>query len=200
MEENQVDVNHSQESIILQVSDDSVNAQLVEDLAILQQPAVQLHPPLHVGRVLTVFGPILPLVMQWQRAFQKLMPTFFSADIPKCVFRIDFGNLLLSKSSRDICFQGSDVSLSLQPLTEPSSCIPHQVSPAKRPVARALCFDDIFEPVSESFEFSAIPEVTTKRGRKPRAVKVLVDTEVRRSARLSALRDGYHRSPSRASQ
>ena len=85
-------------------------------------------------------------------------------------------------------------------MTEPSSCIPHQVSPPKRSVARALYFDDICEPVSESFEFSAIPEVTTKRGQKPRVVKVVVDTEVRRSARLSALRDGYHRSPSRASQ
>ena len=28
----------------------------------------------------------------------------------------------------------------------------------------------------------------------------MVDTEVRRSVRLSALRDGYHRSPSRVSQ
>ena len=42
VEENQVDVNQSQESIILQVSDDSVNAQPIDDLAIIQQPAVQL--------------------------------------------------------------------------------------------------------------------------------------------------------------
>ena len=130
----------------------------------------------------------------------EVLPAIFSADIPKCVFRIDFGNLLLSKSSWDICFEGADVSFSLQPASEPSFCPPHQVSPVRRPVARALCFDDLSEPVSESFEFSAIPEVTTKRGRKPRSAKILVDTEVRRSARLSALRDGYHRSPSRVSQ
>lgn len=128
------------------------------------------------------------------------MPAIFSADIPKCMFKIDFGNLLLSDSSWDICFEGADVITSLQPASEPSFCLPHQVSLVKRPVARALCFDDLFEPVSESFEFSAIPEVTTKRGRKPRDVKILVDTEVRRSACLRALRDGYHRSPSIAPQ
>ena len=48
-------------------------------------------------------------------------------------------------------------------------------------------------PVAEAFEFFAVPEVTMKRGRKPKASRVIVDYEVRRSARLSALRDGYRK-------
>ena len=64
-------------------------------------------------------------------------------------------------------------------------------SPVKRPVARALCFDDLSELVTESFEFTTAPKVTMKHDQKPRSAKILVDIEVHRSARLSALRDGY---------
>ena len=69
MDENHVEANQSQESIILQVSDDSVNAQPVDDMVILQQPAAPMQRPLHIGQVLGVFGPVLPPVMQWQRTF-----------------------------------------------------------------------------------------------------------------------------------
>jgi len=63
----------------------------------------------------------------------------------------------------------------------------------KRPVARALCFDDLDDPVSETFEFSARPEVSLKRARKSQASRIIVDTKVQRSACLSALRDGYRK-------
>ena len=66
-----------------------------------------------------------------------------------------------------------------------------EVTPVKWPVARALCFDDIDEPVAEAFEFTTVSKVTLKRGRKPKASRVMVDSEVRRSAHLSAMRDGY---------
>ena len=116
------------------------------------------------------------------------------------MFKSDFGSLVLTKNSWDICYNGADVSFSLQPSPESSHCLPRQASLVRRPVARALCFDDLSEPVNESFKFSTVPEVTAKRGWKPRSAKILVDTEVRCSARLSALREGYHRSPSRGSQ
>ena len=48
-------------------------------------------------------------------------------------------------------------------------------------------------PLSERFAFSAVPEVTLKRARKTQATTIMVDTEVRRSARLSALRNGYRK-------
>ena len=157
-------------------------------MAILPQPAAPMQPPLHIGRVLTVFGHVLPPAMQWQRTFQMCLPVFSFAEIPKFVFKTDFGSLLLTKCSWDICYNGADVSFSLQPPSKSSFNLPCQASPVRRLVARALCFDDLSAPVTESFEFSAVPEVTTKRGRKPRSAKILVDTEVRRSARLSALR------------
>lgn len=135
-----------------------------------------MQPPLHVGQVLTVFGPVLPPVMQWQRTFQKFLPAIFTAEIPQFVFKTALGSLLLSKCSWDFCYNGADDSFSLQPPRESS------------------------DPVTESFEFSAVPEVSTKRGQKPRSAKILVDTEVRRSVRLSVLREGFHRSPSRGSQ
>ena len=135
-------------------------------MAILQQPAVPMQPPLHVGQILTIFGPVLPPVMQWQRTFQKFLPAIFTAEIPQFVFKTAFGSLLLTKCSWDICYNGADVSFSLQPPPESSYSLPRQASPVRRPVARALCFDDLSEPVTESFEFIAVLEVITKRGRK----------------------------------
>ena len=64
-------------------------------------------------------------------------------------------------------------------------------SPVKRLVARALCFDAIYDPVSEPFQFATTAKTPKKRARKSSANQVLVETEVRRSATLSALRDGF---------
>ena len=76
-------------------------------------------------------------------------------------------------------------------MSAPSSVSTRLISPAKRRVAWALCFDDISEPITESFEFTAAPKVTLKRDRKHKSA-ALVETKVRCSARLSALRVGYH--------
>ena len=100
---------------------------------------------------------------------------------------------MLSKHSSEVLC--SDYPLKLLPAPESSFSITSDVpnAPVKRPVARALCFDDLDAPVSEAFEFSSVPEVTLKRARKTQATKIMVDTEVRRSARLSALRNGYRK-------
>ena len=101
-----------------------------------------------------------------------------------------FGSLLLSSKSWDVSFNGYDLSFVLPPVPASSSVSTRLLSPAKRPVARALYFDDISEPVTESFEFTAAPRVTLKREHKRKSA-ALVETEVRHSARLSALQDGY---------
>ena len=65
VEQNLVDGNQSQESVILQVSDASVNDDdPVADVVLYQPPVAPMQPPLHIGRVLTVFGPVLPPVMK----------------------------------------------------------------------------------------------------------------------------------------
>ena len=56
VDENQVVVEQSQESMVLQVSNDSVNNMPVDDFVIVQQLGAPLQPPLHIGQVLTVLG------------------------------------------------------------------------------------------------------------------------------------------------
>ena len=133
--------------------------------------------------------------MQWQRTFERIMSFLYTSDIPKFVFKSEIGSLLLAKRSLDLCYNGSEFSFTLQPMSDSSRCIPSRASPVKRPVARALCFDDLSEPITKSFESTDTPKVTMKRDRKQKTAKILVDIEVHRSARLSALHDGYRRVP-----
>ena len=123
-------------------------------------------PPLHIGQVFTVFGPVLPPDMQWQRSFEKLMPSLCFAKIPKFMFESGIGSLLLAKKSWDICYNGYDLSFVLPPVSATSSVNTRLISPVKRPVARALYFDDLSAPITESFEFTAAPKVTLKCDRK----------------------------------
>ena len=182
----------SQESIVLQHSDDSVNnVDNAAEVAVFQPPMGPQQPPLLIGQVFTIYGPILPPEMQWQRTFEKMLPFMWSSDIPQFVFKSDIGALLNKQSWEILC---NALASNLQLLPAPASPICSvPAAPVKRPVARALCFDDIAEPVAEAFEFSAVPQVSLKRGRKPKASRVIVDSEVRRSARLSALHDGYRK-------
>ena len=73
------------------------------------------------------------------------------------MFQSGFGSLLLSSNSWGVCYNGYDLNIVLPPVPASSSVSTRLISPAKRPVARALCFDDISEPVTESFEFTAAP-------------------------------------------
>ena len=60
----QVEEVQSQESIILQVFDGSVNnVPDAADVVIYQPPMGPQQPPLHIGQVFTVFGPVLPPAM-----------------------------------------------------------------------------------------------------------------------------------------
>ena len=192
MDADQVVVEQSQESMVLQVSNDSVNNMPVDDFVIVQQPGAPLQPPLHIGQVLTVFGPVLPPDMLYQRSFQKMMPSLCFSTIPKFSFMSGFGSLLLYSKFWEVSFKGHDLSDGLMPVPASLHDSSRMLTPAKRPVARALCFDDISEPINETFEFTtAAPRATLKRERKKKDV-ILVETEVRRSAFLSALRDGFH--------
>lgn len=50
-------------------------------------------------------------------------------------------------------------------------------SPVKRPVARALCFDELSEPVTETFEFTTVPVTAKKRARKVASAKPMIQKE-----------------------
>ena len=74
MQQANVEEVQSQESIVLQLSEDSVNnGNVAADVAVFQHPMGPQQPPLMIGQVLTVFGPILPPVMQWQCTFEKVL-------------------------------------------------------------------------------------------------------------------------------
>ena len=73
----------SQESIVLQHSDVSVNNIDNEaEVAVFQPPMGPQQPPLLIGQVLTIYGPVLPPVIQWQRSFEKMLPFIWSSTIP----------------------------------------------------------------------------------------------------------------------
>ena len=196
--------------MILQGSDGSSNnsedfdlnevpADLPEDAVVLFQPPVVAHQVqhapvqqvLHIGQVLTVFGPVLPPEMQWARTFSSMMQCFDTITIPKPMMQPLLKFLMLSNQSWD--FFVPDDLLGCRLLSAPSGgqaaiCF----SPVKRLVARALCFDTVSDPVTKSFQFTVTAKVSKKRSCKSTANQVLVETEVRRSARLSALRGGFH--------
>ena len=67
------------------------------------------------------------------------------------MFMSGFGSLLLSSKSWDVSFNGYELSFVLPPVPASSSVSTRLLSPAKRPVARAICFDDISELVTEPF-------------------------------------------------
>ena len=195
MQQEELQEIQSQESIVLQLSDDSVNnADNAIEVAVFQPPMGPQQPPLMIGQVLTIYGPVLPPMMQWQRSFEKMLPFIWSSNIPQFVFKSDIGAMLNKQSCEALC-SGPVSTPKLLPAPDSSINFAPNVPNAtvKRPVARALCFDDLDDPVSETFEFSVVPEVSLKRARKSQASRIIVDTEVRRSARLSALRDGYRK-------
>ena len=192
----------SQESMVLQVSDDSVNNDngpaVVHNASIVplhpeaQLPAQQV---LHIGQILTVFGPILPPQMQWTRTFCKYMQQFDSTGIQRPL-QMPLFNFIKQSWSHNLSIGSLDLSLLPPPFASEVFC---QLSPVKRPVAHALCFvepSDLSEPVSEKFKFSSMHIISNKRSRKSAFVgPILLDSQVRRSARLSALRDGFCHAP-----
>ena len=195
--------------MILQGSDGSSNnsedfdlnevpADLPEDAVVLFQPPVVAHQVqhapvqqvLHIGQVLTVFGPVLPPEMQWARTFSSMMQCFDTITIPKPMMQPFLKFLMLSNQSWD--FTVPDDLLGCRLLSAPSGgqaaiCF----SPVKRPVGRALCLDIVSVPVTESFQFTATAKISKKRTRKSAANQVSVESEVHRSARLIAPRDGF---------
>ena len=105
-------------------------------------------------------------------------------------------NLIKQSSSHSLSIGSLDLSLLPPPSASEVFC---QLSPVKRPVARALYFDEpseLSEPVSEKFQFSAMPVISNKRSRKSAFVgPILLDSQVRRSARLRALHNGFCQAP-----
>ena len=119
-----------------------------------------------------------------------MIQCFDTITIPKPMMQPYLKFLMLSNQSWD--FSVPDGLLGCRLLSAPSvSQAAICLFPVKRPVARALCFESVSDHVTESFQFTATAKISKKRTRKSSATQVLVESEFRRSARLSALRDGF---------
>ena len=104
VQQDDVEEIQSQESIVLQLSEDSVNnVDNAAEVAVFQPPMGPQQPPLLIEQVFTVFGPILPPWMQWQRAFEKMLPFMWSSDIPQFVFKSEIGASLNKQSWESLC-------------------------------------------------------------------------------------------------
>ena len=127
----------SQESIVLQPSDDSVNnVDNAAEVALFQPPMGPQQPPLMIGQVLTIYGPVLPPVMQWKRSFEKMLPFIWSSNIPQFVFKSDIGAMLNKQSCEALC-SGPVSTFKLLPAPDSSTNFAPDVPNAtvKRPVA-----------------------------------------------------------------
>ena len=130
------------------------------------------------------------------------MPIFDMMKIPRGVqLSSPFKPVILSKRSWEVSFSYSAMGNKL--VFHPSPIHRAVTVSRKPPVARALCFDSVIEdcPMDDAvlsdvemnaFGFSAAPVSRPVHARQSKPV--IVESEVRRSARLSALRDGFRHS------
>jgi hypothetical protein len=150
---------------------------------------------LHIGIVHTIFGPVLPPSMLWDRLLESLVPDLYVSAPIKPLFTWPIQSSILTKSS--LAVVGDQVCSALSSMSVARMVL----SPKRRSVARSLFIQDSAADSDSCLSlapavFSASPLRATPKKRKPRAKKfqakvVMVDSEFRRSTRSSARRDGY---------
>jgi hypothetical protein len=150
---------------------------------------------LHIGFVHTIFGPVLPPSMLWDRLLDSLVPNLYASAPVKPLFSWPIQSSILTKSS--LAVVGSHDFTAISSVSVARTLL----SPKRRSVARSLFIQDIAADSDSSHSlappvFSASPLRATPKKRKPRAKKsdakvVMFDTEFHRSTRSSARRDGY---------
>jgi len=118
---------------------DEVN-QVIPAAAVVQQP------PLNIGRVLTVFGPVMPPHMQWSKCFEKLFPLQWVSHIPRFLPMHDIKIVVTSKRSWTVAFD-DNLSFRISTVPHASARKFRPRSPCK-PVARRISFDDDVDPPS----------------------------------------------------
>src|ERR1041384_479949 len=71
---------------------------------VIPAAAVVQQPPLNNGRVLTVFGHVMPPQMQWSKCFEKLFPFQWVSHIPRFLPMQDIKIYAISKRSWNVAF------------------------------------------------------------------------------------------------
>ncbi|KAM0890502.1 hypothetical protein ACQ4PT_027029 [Festuca glaucescens] len=191
----------AQESMILNPSQNyvsSVNMHVMDQ--VLQEQQEGLVEMLHVGRVDTVFGPMLPPTMVWDKIFQSFMPDLFARAIP---LSMQISPFALLKRSWPVVFTFDNVHLASTGSSHPEARVrvitaTKNCSVARaRPVARSLTFGDheveadqqIATDVGKQRVMESSSTTRKKRVKKSKAPLFMPDE--RRFTRSCLKKDGY---------
>ncbi|KAM0835430.1 hypothetical protein ACQ4PT_062941 [Festuca glaucescens] len=148
---------------------------------------------IHIGMVRTVFGPVIPPSMQCQKLLDDILPPMFASFFPQSpkVWALQAGFL-------SSCLWPNVAGMQMCLLIAVQK--PHELPlyKKKRPVARALCYEEnnVDNVVLEGPSFLASPATVVGEKRKSRVQKTaapvaIVDTVYRRSTRSCTKRDGH---------
>jgi hypothetical protein len=176
------------DSIVLNPSNALTNIHNVEgevnQAMVLGQNVVQ------VGMVRTVFGPILPPAMIWEKNFQSVVFSLVPSEIPCSLPMLQFA--WLQKGPWNAIFESYEAMVS-----ETSSVLPTVVTVLVSSAARRLCFDNEMpwstEPRNPTV-FSTTPVsqlVKRKRGKGKKFPTPHVETDLRRSKRSCVRKKGF---------
>jgi hypothetical protein len=171
-------------------SDSSANMPLPDlNLLAQQQHFADAHhvDVLQVGRVTTLFGPVLPPDMLWRRLFQNIMPAFSNVKIPVSL-NISAFNMVKRPWSVAFEFQSKDGHVLSSAVKVKEVLIPR-----RRKVARSLCFDGSDDTLNAPV-FSATPASDAKVKQRRRRKQVVQSTE-RRFTRSCLNKEGYRPTP-----
>jgi hypothetical protein len=183
--------------MIMNASDNSLSSNsgqhLGLPLALNNQPVPRVELNLFVGRVLTVFGPAAPPLMQFTRLFEKILPAMYSGKIPLSLDVSPFSmlqgswSLAAGQNCAQEAMQISDEILSSLDGNWPS------VQPL--PVARALVFTDSESDTATSAAISPGTPIPLKEKRVRKTKTPVVQPVNRRFTRSCLNQDGFRPQP-----
>jgi hypothetical protein len=171
-------------------SDSSANMPLPDlNLMVHQQQFAdaQQVDVLQVGRVTTLFGPVLPPDMLWRRLFQNVMPAFSIVKIPVSLNISPF-NMVKRSWSVAFEFQSKDGHAFSSAVKVKEVLIPRH-----RKMARSLCFDGSDDTLNAPV-FSVTPASDAKVKQRRRRKQVVQSNE-RRFTRSCLNKEGYRPTP-----
>jgi hypothetical protein len=194
VQENDIPDQQAEEELV----DDSIVADpsglaspLVEHGMEVDQPVY--NQVIHLGMIRTVFGPVVPPSMQCQKLLDVILPSMFSAFLPKSPRVWTIQSRLLSDclwpnvADMQKCLFSTVHKLLMPPLHKKKRATTMYLCPAMDNVVE---MESPTTPVA-SFSASSVPQIGNKRkSRAPKPVAI-VDTVYRRSTRSCTKRDGH---------
>ncbi|CAM0956790.1 unnamed protein product [Alopecurus aequalis] len=199
-EENADDVNmwevpvEDQNSMVLHPSDNSgssVNAAHLHQVNIAGQDGI--HQVLNVGMVRTVFGPVPPPSLLWEKALPAILPRLVLEKSPELCFPISMSILLSAKRSWAVAFEDKLIFILGKGVASVNGPRVVTLKPPRRSSGPVFSSSQL---VSSDMCFTSPQLVTPSKVAKLRQKKdLLLGGPVRRSARQKEMKDGFRSTP-----